>query len=455
MLTHSRRTLRHIIKLAVLLGLAGLLTVAPVHSRDSIPDSATHTLDLQDFCPGNLLTNPDFELGARKTEGLGTSLSSSVAHGWFPWFVRGDQRVNREPEFKLEDATRDPLRWRVNTGYFSQKFFTTWATHDAGIYQRVPVRPGSVVNFSIWFQTYTGEADGWDGEKHHSDPDAPGNYRTFIGIDPYGNTPAGVGAPPPDTVIWTEPMMVYDTWTQMSIQATAQADHVTVYTRGRPEFAVKHNDSFWDTACLTVAGPAIPEGFDAAVDTPLLNFRGGPGTEYDIVGTLERGDALKVDARLADGSWLRVTDEAETAGWVFTGLVKLGIDLADVPIAQEIPPTPTATPTITPTPTETPVPTATQTPTDTPLPTDTPEVTHTPEPAVVSTATPQPVAEAQNPEPDTGATGGPPGSSQPDADAPAQPLNPASCAPAMIGLTLGLLGLIIWPRRRRRTTNSN
>ncbi|MBS1251292.1 MAG: hypothetical protein MAG451_00324 [Anaerolineales bacterium] len=444
----SRRILTKVSKIAGLLWLVGILTLGPSPAygyRGPYNASAPPPL-LQDSCPGNTLTNPDFEFGARKTENLGTSLSSSVAHGWFPWFIRGDQRVNREPEFKLEDATRDPLRWRVHNGYFSQKFFTTWATHDAGIYQRVPVRTGSVVNFSIWFQTYTGEADGWDGEKHHSDPDAPGNYRTFIGIDPYGNTPAGVGAPPPDTVIWTEPMMVYDTWTQVNVQAVAQADHVTVYTRGQPEFAVKHNDSFWDTACLVVAGPAIPEGFDAVVDTALLNFRAGPGTEYDVIGTLERGDPLKVGARLSDSSWLQVTDDAETAGWVFTGLVKLGIDLADVPVAQEIPPTPTATPTITPTPSQTPVPTATQTPTDTPLPTDTPELTETAEPAtaVVVTVTPEASTKVQTPETESAPDSAPPSQRQPGA---------LNCAPALIGLTLGLLGLVVWPRRR--TTNSN
>ncbi|RME49152.1 MAG: hypothetical protein D6791_01465, partial [Chloroflexi bacterium] len=243
---------RALVRLAGLLGLASALLVGgvPAHGYRTTSSQTVPSTGLQEWCPGNLLANPDFEEGSRKTEDLGTSLSSAVGYGWFPWFIRGDQRFNREPEFKVEDATRDPLRWRVHTGYFSQKFFTTWATHTAGIYQTVAVRPNSVVNFSIWVQIYTGEADGWDGEKFRSDPDAPGNYRASIGIDPFGNTPAGVGAPPPDTVIWSEPIMTYDDWTQLSVQAVAQTDHVTVYTRGQPEFSVKHNDSFWDTACL-------------------------------------------------------------------------------------------------------------------------------------------------------------------------------------------------------------
>jgi len=375
------------------------LTIAvPVYGYRTPFHSLRRSVYQQDTCPGNLLLNPSFEEGGRKTENIGTSLSSMVANGWFPWFIRGDQRFNREPEFKIEDATRDPLRWRVHTGYFSQKFFTTWATHTAGIYQRVAVPRGSTVEFSIWVQIYTGERDGWDGEKHTSDPDAPGNYRAYVGIDPYGNTPPAVGAPPPDTVIWSDPIMIYDTWTEMRIQAVAQADFVTVYTRGQPEFSVKHNDSFWDTACLQImkpAGPVIPPGADAVVNTAVLNFRAGPGTEYDVIGTLKRGEPLTVNARTYDGSWLAVTNAGGTEGWVFTDLLMLGIALGEVPMASTIPPTPTAIPSITPTLTKTPKPTATDTPSPSPTPssTDTPRPTLTPTPPLPTvTATAPPTA---------------------------------------------------------------
>ncbi len=386
---------RGVVVILVFLLFAATRPVYGHRAAPSFPRSGTYQ---QDACPGNLLLNPSFEEGGRKTESLGTSLSSMVANGWFPWFIRGDQRFNREPEFKIEDATHDPLRWRVHTGWFSQKFFTTWATHTAGIYQRVAVPRGSTVEFRIWVQIYTGERDGWDGQKHHSDPDAPGNYRASIGIDPYGNVPPAVGAPPPDTVIWSDPIMIYDTWTEMRIQAVAQADFVTVYTRGQPEFSVKHNDSFWDTACLHIvkpAGPVIPPGADAVVNTTLLNFRAGPGTEYDIIGTLQRGEPLKITARTRDGAWLAVTRADGTAGWVFAKLLALGVKLDEVPVAATIPPTPTPIPSITPTPTETPLPTATSTspPSPTPSPTDTPRPTFTPTPPPpTATATAPPTA---------------------------------------------------------------
>lgn len=418
-----------------------------------------------DWCPGNQLVNPSFEEGARLTESLGTSLSSSVANGWFPWFIRGDQRFNREPEFKLEDATRDPLRYRVQNGYFSQKFFTTWATHTAGVYQRAAVPPGSTVRFSAWVQIYTGEADGWDGEKHRSDPDEPGNYRAWVGIDPYGNTPIGVGAPPPETIMWSAPTMTYDDWTQLSVQAVAQADHVAVYTRGQPEFAVKHNDSFWDTACLTVVGatatdrptvPAagtlatLPVGADAVVDTPLLNFRAGPGTEYVVVGALRAGDPLQIDGQTEDGAWLKATDSSGTSGWVFTDLVRLGLPLTGVPVVEQVPPTPTLEPTATAT--LTPWPTSTSTATTISTPTAQPTAVAT----ATSAATPNPTTSppAVTPQEDAAPllTAAATSTLLPEEEAstgsePSSAL-PLNCAVGVIGLSVGLLALALWPSLR-------
>lgn len=456
MLNRCLEILKTAVRLTCLMGLAGTLMVAtPAHGHRSPPANTAQSSFFQDACPGNLLVNPSFEGGGRQTEHLGTSLSSSVAHGWFPWFIRGDQRFNREPEFKIEDATRDPLRYRAHTGYFSQKFFTTWATHTAGIYQRVSVPPGTEVDFSIWVQIYTGEADGWDGEKHHSDPDAPGNYRAYVGIDPFGNTPPGAGAPPPDTVVWSEPTMTYDVWTQLSIQTVAQADHVTVYTRGQPEFSVKHNDSFWDTACLTVGGIAIPAGADAVVDTVALNFRAGPGTGYDIIDVLRQGDPLTVNARLTNNSWINVTSDTGTTGWVYTDLARLGIELEEVPIAQEIPPTPTPIPTDTPTPSPTPEPTVTSTLTNTPVPTSTPEPTQTPIPTntAAPTTTPATTARASESTPPGGQQAPLPDSIVPGTNPPAQPQSEAevrvfNCTPGLIVGSIGLLGLAIWSRRR-------
>jgi len=215
----------------------------------------------QAACAGNLLVNPEFEGGSRKTEGEGTSLSSAVGDGWVPWFVRGDARNNREPEFKVEQVRLGGDRMRVRSGTQSQKFFTTWGTHTAGMYQKVNVRPGTMLTFSIHGMAYSGEADGWNAEKgtFESDRVQPGNYRMAVGIEPSGATPSCMGCAPPASVVWSEPTLTTDVWVRQAVSVAATGGAVTVYVKGAPEWAVKHNDSFWEDACLVVGGaPAQP-----------------------------------------------------------------------------------------------------------------------------------------------------------------------------------------------------
>jgi hypothetical protein len=221
-------------------------------------------------CAGNLLVNPDFEGGSRKTESEGTSLSSAVSDGWSPWFVRGGENVNREPEFKVEQVAIGGDPYRIRSGSQSMKWFVTWATHDAGIYQRAAAPRGANMTFSAYAMAYTGEEDGWNPELQTflSDPEKPGNYALMVGIDPTGAVPAGVGAAPPPTVVWSAPSLAVDNWVHLEVSAPAQANAVTVYLRGNPYWAVKHNDSFWEDACLTAGGyraaPAAASSDEAA-----------------------------------------------------------------------------------------------------------------------------------------------------------------------------------------------
>jgi len=197
--------------------------------------------------PVNRLANPGFEDGFYKGESVGTSLSSWIANGWTPWSL----------------------------------FFTLWATHTSGFYQRVQVAPGSKVTFSIWAQIYTGQRELRSGGNYISDLDkptkpsqegkrGPGEYKVYVGIDPYGDTPAAFGAPPSANTIWSDPVIDFqtreidaagtqiDAWRKLSVSAIAQSDHITVFTKGQPKNPVKHNDSFWDDAILTVQSPPTP-----------------------------------------------------------------------------------------------------------------------------------------------------------------------------------------------------
>lgn len=233
--------------------------------------------------PVNLLVNPGFEGPTYKSEGMGTSLSSNLGQGWTPWSVLGNATYNREVEYKVLVASMLPSRYHLHSGNHAQKYFTTWGTHTAGFYQRVKVTPGTQVTFSIWAQIYTGERDlrlGGDflsdlqPPKKAGDRRGPGYYRVYAGIDPYGDVPAGFGAAPSANTVWSAPVLDSQTrtkdangrdvdgWVQLTVSTIAQGPYVTVYSKGQPEYPVKHNDSYWDDASLisekasAVAAPA-------------------------------------------------------------------------------------------------------------------------------------------------------------------------------------------------------
>jgi hypothetical protein len=128
------------------------------------------------------------------------------------------------------------------------------------VYQRVPVRAGVPVTFSAYGMIYTGEGDGWsDSHKtFFSDPVKPGEYKIWVGIDPTGAEPAGMGSGAPASVVWSEPSMTMDEYVPLSVSVVPQSDSVTVYVKGEPHWSVKHNDSFWDDTCLRTGGAPAP-----------------------------------------------------------------------------------------------------------------------------------------------------------------------------------------------------
>src|SRR3972149_3416842 len=101
------------------------------------------------------------------------------------------------------------------------------------------------------------------------------------------------------------------------------------------------------TVTGTPIGPYIVVNADQ--DDPIT-VRTGPGTEYDAVGVLIRGEIAPAKGRSAAGLWILVAYPGVEGGqgWVYAPLVTL-FDAASLPIIEP-PPTPTAqvTPTINP-----------------------------------------------------------------------------------------------------------
>lgn len=114
------------------------------------------------------------------------------------------------------------------------------------------------------------------------------------------------------------------------------------------------------TAIALISPSATPAPPPTAASTqPIvttlgsLNVRGGPGTDYDVIGRLTQGQTLAITGRNSEGTWWQVAYPAGSneRGWVSASAqFTAASNAANVPIVQAPPrPTPvvpTATPTV-------------------------------------------------------------------------------------------------------------
>jgi hypothetical protein len=71
-----------------------------------------------------------------------------------------------------------------------------------------------------------------------------------------------------------------------------------------------------------------------------MNVRGGPGTNYPVIGPAPAGASSQVLGRNADNSWVQVEYPPGSGGtgWVYASLVKINGNLESVPIVSAPPP---------------------------------------------------------------------------------------------------------------------
>ncbi len=224
----------------------------------------------------NLLTNGGFEAGFHVQGG---APEVSVPNGWSAWWVQGTQQETNQgyllrPEYKPEDGEVYGYE-RVNSGRYSQKFFSSYATHDAGLLQTVDVPADAILQFSTWVQTWSSGGD------NPTEITSPGDYQVSIGIDPTGGTnPLG------DSVLWSAPQLANNSWIQQNVYAQAEGTRVTVFTRGTPLYRVKHNDSYWDDLNL-IQVSEIPQAPVEAETAATPQAEATPSTY-----TVQSGDTL-------------------------------------------------------------------------------------------------------------------------------------------------------------------
>ena len=212
--------------------------------------------------------------------------TAQVPVGWAAWWLPPNENhsdpnfYNTYPNQCYDDAPPDCVAWhnpeyrdtaggpqdppsRKLAGGNSQKYFTFYSLHEAGLYQIVGgLRPGQRVRFSVYMQAWS-SAD--------NDPFVSAGQPSMgmrVGIDPHGGN-----FPWSTRIVWSPVKEAFDRWELFTVETVAQSDRVTVFTRSRPVFAIQHNDVYIDEASLVVIGsePAPTAAVAAATkETPTL-----------------------------------------------------------------------------------------------------------------------------------------------------------------------------------------
>jgi len=183
---------------------------------------------------------------------------------------------------------------------------------------------------------------------------------------------------------------------------------VTRMTNGEPvtvieEIKLKHSGPDEPSAWAKIALPSqaaawvntkFIDSTNKVVTAKKLNIRGGPGENYGVIGTLQKGDAI--NEIITQGEWTKI--EAPTTGYAFMAAQYLKQEPGEMPTPTPAPETNNVEPATPVTPvTETPAVPAT---TEAPAPAPTNEVpVAAPAPAPEAAPAPAPATEEQPTEP--------------------------------------------------------
>jgi LysM repeat protein len=219
--------------------------------------SAAVPADRRAAAQGNLLQNPGFEGDYQPFDG---DVSRRVASGWAPWNAArsaGDPTwANITPQYRRASNPN-----RVRSGSGAQEFFELFATFNGGIYQRVNVAAGAPLRFSAFLNVWSTTRDNPDQSLE------PAALSLQVGIDPTGGTNGNSSA-----IVWSAPERFYDEYRQLSVDAVAAANTITVFVRAIILEPVRHSHVYVDDASLVVTSGTLPTSTPVAVQptaTPI------------------------------------------------------------------------------------------------------------------------------------------------------------------------------------------
>ncbi len=193
-----------------------------------------------------------------------------VPIGWKGWWLSPNKNHGSDPKFYqnhpnncYSDAPVGCIAWhnpefrdtkgvtlgpsRIHSGNNSQKYFTFWSVHEAGVMQTVAVPPGATLRFGAWMQAWSTNQDGRQEFPDSYASSGQTSMHMKVGIDPCGGED-----PWSPNIVWGPEYDSYDQFGYYEVRATAQCDKVTVFTHSMPEKALKHNDVYVDDAELVI-----------------------------------------------------------------------------------------------------------------------------------------------------------------------------------------------------------
>lgn len=192
----------------------------------------------------NLLFNPGFEEEFVDFEG---EEPRSVGAGWMPWHIPASYDspayANHSPHYQ----PTAPEISRIRSGDNAQSYFSLYAAHKGGIYQRVEtVESGAVYRFSIYARVWSSTFQDFE------ESEEPGDVALLVGIDPTGGVNGSSG-----DIVWSPvAAFYYDAYRQYSVIAEAQGSAVTVFVMSTIETPVANSYIYLDDAALEVASAA-------------------------------------------------------------------------------------------------------------------------------------------------------------------------------------------------------
>jgi len=208
---------------------------------------------------------------------------------WTTWFYHDPGKLD-QPEVRDAWKQNDPRR--VHEGQKGMLLFTFHRCHDGGFFQQVTATLGKKYRLRAWAHAWSN----WQDGPHPSDPlwsEGPGydagaipegeapddnwrNFTFYVGIDPTGGTD-----PYADSVVWGQGMHIYNVYSRLEVEATAQGDTITVFLRSHTMWPFKHNDAYWDNVTLEGQDVFVPPQ-PPPDDPPFIEEeRGKPRLQYE------------------------------------------------------------------------------------------------------------------------------------------------------------------------------